>query len=375
MTASAPATSFPASADLHGLLTDCRPPIVSLYLPAGPSPAASRSAPVRLKNLLREARLALATVASATPSEADALLSPLRLLLDADERPPQWARGLAAFACPAGVRSHWLPVTVRERVRVGDRPHLLPLLPHLDQQLPFAVLAIGQQHVRLFTANRHGIERIEPTGLPADIGEAVLPDDPEQSLQWHTTTPGAATAGTRSEAQFHAQGGGKDSGDHDLRTFFRTVDRAARPVLQPVDGDPLPLVLACVAEHLPLFREVSEHPDVLPEPIAGDPELLTPAELHERALTLLEPRLAAQRGAALERLRAAAAHDRTVTGPGPVIAAAHQGRVEALYLDLQVAPDDDLWDLAVAETLQNGGSVHADEGIDVPEGIAAVLRY
>lgn len=372
MTAPATATTtFPTTADVHGLLADCHPPTVSLYLPVGPDSAAMRNAATVLKNQLREARVALAAEASAAPSDIDAQLSPLRLLLSAAERPPQWARGLAAFASPAGVRSHWLPVTVPQRVWVGDRPHLLPLLPHLDQRLPFAVLALGRQHVRLFAADRHAIERIEPAELPASMDGAVPADDPEQSLQWHTTGR-AATGGNR--AVFHGQGSGKDHGDEDLRTFFRAVDRAVRSGLPATEGT-VPLVLACVTEHLPLFREVSEHPDVLPEPIAGDPELLTASELHTRALALVEPRLAAQRTAALERLRTAAAHDRAVTGAGPVIAAAHQGRVGELFLDLRAAPDDDLWDLAVAETLQNGGSVHADEGLDVREGIAAVLRY
>src|SRR5258708_27493749 len=72
----------------------------------------------------------------------------------------------------------------------------------------------------------------------------------------------------------------------EIEFFFRDVDHALQQTLK---AEGVPVVLAAVEYLIPIYREISSYPHLLEEGVAGNPELLSPAELHARAWEVVQP--------------------------------------------------------------------------------------
>jgi hypothetical protein len=157
-----------------------------------------------------------------------------------------------------------------------------------------------------------------------------------------------------------------------------------------------PLVLAGVESHFPIYREASRYGHLLPEGIAGNPELLSTAELHERGWSLVEPVFRRAQEAALAQYRQFAGTGNTSSQLAEILVAAGEGRVGTLFVardahrwgtpptdgqalslhDEREPGDTDLLDVAAAETLRRHGIVHVLGRERMPDGLeaAALLR-
>ena len=76
------------------------------------------------------------------------------------------ADGLAAFLSVDGLRSYLLPISFPELVVVGHRFHIKPLLPLLNNDDRFFVLALSKNNVRLIEGTRSGAAEIEVENMP-----------------------------------------------------------------------------------------------------------------------------------------------------------------------------------------------------------------
>ncbi len=158
-----------------------------------------------------------------------------------------------------------------------------------------------------------------------------------------------------------------------------------------------PLVLAGVDSIFPLYREVNTYPKLVEQGIAGNPEPLSAEDLRQRAWKILEPQFASARRDAADRYFARAGTGLASAELKEVVTAAHDGRIESLFVALGVqiwgrfdeknrsvvvhsqaeTADRDLLDLGAVHTFLNNGSVYAVDQQDVPGGglLAAVFRY
>ncbi|MBC7235878.1 MAG: hypothetical protein H5T69_08550, partial [Chloroflexi bacterium] len=131
--------------------------------------------------------------------------------------------------------------------------------------------------------------------------------------------------------------------------------------------------------------------------ITGNPEALTPAELHGRAWEIVQLRFLEAKQAARLQYQGLAGTGRTSTNVKEVVPAAYHGRVEVLFVALGIQQwgrfvpetntvhlrpeptpgDEDLLDLAAIQTVLNGGTVYAVEPETVPDGasLAAIFRF
>jgi hypothetical protein len=364
---------------------------VSLLLPTHRYGSQVQQDPVRLKNLLRTAETALAT-AGVGAGDADRMLTPMRRLLDDYPFWQHQSDGLALFAAADFFRAYRLPLPFREQVVVNNLFFVKPLLPLLATDGSFYVLALSLNQVRLLEGDRGDVRRLELPGVPANYEEALGFDQFNSGLQAHSAGP--AALGRQRAGIYHGHGGGDE--EHfkkDIQQYFRLVAQAIERLL-PRQG--APLVLATVEAHGPLYRAVNRHPVLLDETITGNPELLSDQDLRERAWSLVESWRLRQREAALKRLRELAGKGRTASAVDEVLRAAHQGRVDVLFVGegaeawgsydpatgkaevhTQRLPDDeDLADAAAAATLAQGGEVYTVAPEAVPgHELAAVLRY
>ena len=378
--------------DLQTLLVEREGPCVSLYLPTHRTGREMQQDPIRLKNLLRQAEGELASVAIRS-TDAAGLLKPARDLL---AEPSFWEHasdGLAVFLAPGFVRTYRLPASFQEKCVVSGAFHLKSLLPLLSGDGQFYVLALSQKHVRLLQGSRFSVGELEPDGMPGSLKEALWVDDPERVLQYHSGTP---SGGGRRDAVYHGQGGAPDVEKSNLLRYFRRVDEA---LVEFLEGQSAPLVLAGVDHYFPIYREASRYPNLVDGGVKGSPDDLSAAELHDRAWALVEPIFHAEQDKASGRYAEHAGKGKTSETLADIVPAAHHGRVETLFValgeqrwgafipdgtgsvilhDAYEQGDRDLLDVAAAATLKAGGRVYALPRDQIPSSdsaLAAIYRY
>jgi len=168
--------------------------------------------------------------------------------------------------------------------------------------------------------------------------------------------------------------------------------------LQPPNEES-PLVVAGVDYLHPIYWEANTYPNLMDEGIKGNPWLMTPEELHDKAWKIAGPfLLSAQEKAAALHKKLAAKHEGLVSKDANyILPAARRGRVKTLFVALdralwgtvnpdtngvelhekEMPGDEDLLDSASVHTLISGGNVYVVEADQVPGGelMAAIYRY
>lgn len=375
---------------LQDLMREHSAPCVTVYLPTHPAGEQGQQDPVRLKNLLQQAEEQLSAEWMRAP-EARKLLRTARGL---PEQKGFWKErnlGLAIFISRDFYQTYRLPLTFDEQVFVDRRFHIKPLLPLVSGSEQFFVLALSQNNVRLLSGSRYAMSEVAVPSLPVNMEDALNYAGADRGSQVHSAARGDLG---KQAAVFHGQGGRSDTHKDDLAQFFRLVDSALQPVLR---GQMKPLLLAGVDYLLPIYREVASYSHIADQELSGNCDYLTPQQVHERAWPLIEPALQRGQQEAAAKYASLASTDKTSDDIRQIVPAARAGRVESLFVDVHRAHwgkfdpqanvvethdkphtgDDDLVDLAAAETIARGGVVYAVDGKHVPGGAsaAAILRY
>lgn len=363
---------------------------ISLFMPVHPLGFEAQQNPIRLKNLLDTAEERLVEGGMRNPDARD-LLAQARSL---ETNGYFWrfqSEGLAIFCSQDLFQRYRLPLRFAELVVVDERFHIKPLLPLLSGDGHFYVLALSQNEIRLLQASRDSVTVVDLEDVPESLADALRWDDPERQLQWHTGT------GTRADGRaaiFHGHGVGTDNTKTNILRYFQKVDDGICRILAE---DPAPLVLAGVDYLLPIYRSASDYPNLVENVITGNPEELSDADLHQAAWPLVQPRFAREQKAAEARYRQLAASGQATADLDEALGAAHQGRVETLFVALgrqhwghfdrtsqrseihaePKAGDEDLLDLAAVQTLLQGGTIYVVEPEQMPAAadVAAIFRY
>jgi hypothetical protein len=376
--------------ELRTLTTSAQAPCVSIYMPTHRVPTENQQDRTRLKNLIRQAQDSLQAY-GLRPAEAESLLEPATNLLGVI---PVWKDkrdGMALFVSPGIFRQYQLPTAFDPLVVVAHRFHLKPLLAFLGGN-EFFVLALSQNAVRLFEGSRFGLSAIDDLeGVPKSLADALKYDELIKQLQFRTGIGGGGARGERA-AMFHGQSA-DDAKDRILR-YFRQIDQGLQDFLREEQAL---LVLAGVEYLLPIYKEANTYPHLLDEGITGNPEGVSPEDLHRQAWALVEPSFKREQEKAAARYRQLAGTGRTANDPRDIVPATYHGRVECLFVALgrqqwgdydpganqvhlhpAAQPGSfDLLDLAATQTLLHGGAVYAVEPAGVPDAalLAAVFRY
>lgn len=367
-------------------------PLVSLLAPMHSAGRERREDPIRLRNLLRSAEGELKSMGSA-PAEIDALLAPARALLEEREF---WEAGhgaVAIFLGPDFAQMHTPPTELPEQVVVGDRFEISPLLPALTDGGPFYVLGLAGNGWRLLQCTRWASARMDIPGAPANEEEALEVVEPHPSLQHHTAD---RPAGEFKDI-FHGQGVGDDDRKDHLRFYYRQLDHALCDRLRGLPG---PLVVAATESRFAVYRDLSDHPDLMEQPILGAPDVAADDKLRQQAWEIVAPRYDQSRRRAQELYRELCNKGRATAHLPEALDAAGNGRLEALFaragapvwgrrpsgesgqleIHEQRQPGDvDLLNEAVALALLRGSAAYLASPEEMPgdrqDAINAVLRW
>ena len=309
--------------DLERLALQGGGPCVSVFLPTDRAGPEVQQAPIRLKNLLREATEALQADGVKAPM-IKRLLAPLWRLLDDGLFWQYQSDGLALFSRPGWWRSFRVPLGLPELAVVAERFHVSPLLPLLAGDGHFFVLALSQNQIRLLEGTRDRLEEVDLPGVPLGVRDALQGEEGQKQLQLYVADRGGVAA----RGIFHGHGSAGDVQEERVLQYLRKVDRALGEVLA---GERAPMVLAAVEHLAPLWRQVTTYPHLVEETLAGNPDALGPHELHPRAWAIVEPLfLQALREAAV-RYDQLAGTGLTAREPREIIRAAEHGRIDTLF--------------------------------------------
>lgn len=366
-------------------------PCVSIYMPTVRAGTQTQQNPIRLKNLLRRVSDRLVETGR-RETEVAQLLTPLREITDDLAFWQRQNEGLAVFFAPGFLRTVKLPTRVDELALVENRFHLKPLFSLLSGDGQFYILALSLKHIRLIAASRHNTRELEIQDVPKSFEEAMG----RLTRQYSQFQAGTSSRAVSRMPLFHGHGTGEDDLKAEIVEFFNRADKA---LLKHMDRD-CPVVLAGVEYLLPRYKETTEHPKVLDEGLTGNAEGLSAEELRDAAWEIVEPVFLEDRRRAAERYGDLLGAGRSSSRYEEVLPAAHDGRVDTLFVargvrlwgtydpksrEIRLQEDqtgqlnggEDLLDLAAVQTFLNGGQVYAVPQQEVPDGhaMAAVFRY
>jgi hypothetical protein len=263
----------------------------------------------------------------------------------------------------------------------------------LNSDARFYLLAMSKNQVRLFQGSRFSLSELDLQGAPQSLAEAFQHDLYQEQLQFHT---GAAARGGKRDARFFGTGDADTDEKELISRFFRQLDEGLR---QAVGDERAPLVLAGVDYLLPIYHKASSYPVLMDAGVTGNPDDLTPEDLHKRAWGIVGPYFRTEEQKAIARYHELAGSRNPLASNKvrEVVPASVHGRVDTLFVAVGVQrwgdvsedtgevvlhdrpePDDhDVLDFAAIHTLLKGGTVYAVPPHEVPghASLAAVFRY
>lgn len=302
-----------------------------------------------LKNQLRDAHAALLEQGM-SESAASELLSPVSELLDDSSYWRLQSRSLVVFLTEGFCLPVRVPVHLAGRLTIGERFDLLSLAAVLASDSKLYILTLTKNSVRLFNSTRNTIEELPLENIPASFDE-VITELPERVVDVRSGSAGPA--GTPS-----FQGPDGDVDRVLLEQYIHAVGQAVGTRLGTARSQLL--VLAAVAEYLPIFQGACPYPAIYDGVIPGNPEHTLPGELRSAAWRLVNSHVTEGEASEQDRASSVVHAGKGSFDLAEIAKAAEEGRVDTLYL-----PRDDahLTDETVRElanralfgTLKNSG--------------------
>lgn len=372
-------------AELDILLNDREGPAVSLFLPVAAASGRGVQAETLALHNLRNQATAHLTARGLTTAQIVDLLAPVAAMTAAN--PLLWGdrrRGVAIFVTPSCCLVYRVPVRLPALAVVDQHFYIRPLLPMIDGDESFYILALSQNTVRLFQGAAYQLTAVPLPDTITSLVEALHSDEFERHLQLHT--PALAIG--------HGQGGTEDEAivrPNRLRGFHAV----AQAVTNRLSRTHAPLLLAGSAADQGLYRQVNRYPHMLEQGIVGNYDQAPAQFLHNAAWPIVAPYFLGARNRAIARYHqlAGLGDGHTMTEIKNVVLAAVYHQVDTIFApaDMQIwgrfipeghqvvshkeaePGDEELVNLAVLYTLKNNGAAYL-VGSEA-HTVAAILRF
>jgi hypothetical protein len=374
---------------LQTLLTEGESERLSCYIPMVRVGRETLQNPIRYKNAIRYAEQAL-YAHGMDKRGAGAIIGRIVDEVEAETGDQRfWDRqsdGLAIFASAEDCLLLSCAYEFAPSVTVASRFCIMPLVPLLNRDREFLVLAISRNSVRVVHASRERAEEIELSGaVPRSVTDVVGEDFEEQNLQFHWTSSDRG-------AVFHGQGAGEDDVLPELELYCRRVGGALVKEL----GTDTSIVLAGDTALAAIFRHVVKRPPLLDTGIEGNHDRTPPDQLRALGWPIIAERLVREDAEVVRLFHERRGENRASDDLEEIRAAAQQGRVEQLIVSREVAlaaprpiPDPAANDSPgnvgaeppinadVVATLRHGGSARLLDAPDMPTEaeVAAIFRF
>lgn len=301
------------------------------------------------------------------------------------------SEGMAILLGPGMAMQYFiLPLKFKPFTYVSDHFHLLPLLPLFEIESSFYLLALSQDHVKLYEGNMFEIQDLFVNEFaPERLEEAVGFDFEQKMLQFRS---GHMLYNTGS---FHGHGEGKDDDAKEISYFFREINKGVNATIRDKKA---PLIVACVDWLYPAYKEVNTYPMLHPEFLGGDPEYKSINTLQKEALELVRSMQLKKTEQIVNRYTDLMHTARTSHQISEIVPASVHGKIDTLFLregddvfgtfnkakdcvilDSEQTSDNlSLPNLAAMNTFLKGGKVYTLDKEDMPykkRPLNALFRY
>jgi len=376
--------------ELTALLADQEPPCVSIYQTTHLHHPYNQQDLVRFRNFLAAAGVSLPEKYPAC--DPGAILGRFQALAEEMEFWTHRSHGLAVLGSPTVFKVFELHRPVSDLLVVGDNLHVKPLLRILQSAARFQILCLNRHAAKLYEGNRDGLDRVDLSGIPSTIGEALgsVLTEPNQTAASHVRSFRG-----NGQAIHHVNGAMRDEIDIDIDRFFRVIDRAILEHFSRPSG--LPLMLAALPEYHAPFRAISHNPHLMAEGIMLNSDAVSVDQLRDVAWRKVEPRYLQRLGKMVDDFQLGKSRQLASDDLDEVAAAARTGRVGTLLVEANrcvpgriecdtghvrlggrdaASPEDVLDDLAEL-TLRMKGEVVVIPEDKMPSttGVAATYRF
>lgn len=364
-----------------------------------------------LKNQIKEAKKQLASY-KMNNKDIDEYLKPVEDLLNDQGFWNYQSDGLAVFLSKKSFDYFTLPVTFEAFTYVDDHFYLKPLVPVLDQDRKYYLLALSLQEVRLFEAYPYELIEKDVEGLLPERLEDVVGYDYRQKHQEFregqttfnkgmfksrggTVSSNDSASSDQGKTMFHGHGAGKDDKKDEILKFFRAVNEG---VMEELHDKKAPLILASVDYLIPIYKEANDYKYLHDEHITGNPEYADLMVLHEKAMDLLQEHLNSEKNKKKEIFEQALSNKKASYDEREIVPAAINGRIDTLFIrnreslwgvfdkktnaiktdDQETMNNSDLLNIAAIQTILHNGNVYLTDTEEMPESTSklnAILRF
>lgn len=345
-------------------------PAVSILVPTHRTAPDNQQDPIRVKNLVDQAKERL--LAEFSARELAPVVERLNLIVEEIDY-TFTLDGLAIFVNADFARKFYIPFSVKPRVVIDETFATRDLVYALNRTKRYWVVALSEQPTRLYEGTRETLVEVTEHGFPMTMG--------------------------RSGGERGAQAGRLNEGayrDELHRQFFRDIVNGVAEVRKE---DELPVALVGVQRYLSFFTELMPDKEAIVARVEGNHDKSTAHQIGQLVWPEVKKGLDARRQQALDELGAAVGARRFVSTISDIWQYAHDGRGELLVVeegfyfparmedngrrivaaDDATAPDviDDAVDEIIEAVLLKGGRVaFVDDGdLKDHQRIALVTRY
>lgn len=353
--------------DLKQLQSLINVPAVSILLPTHRTSPDNKQDPIRVKNLVDEAKTRLGEEFS--QRELEPLFNRLDSLVS-EINYPHTLDGLALYVSNEFAKLYYLPFSVPARVVIDKTFATRDLVYGLHRDQRYWVFLLSENSTRLLAGTGETLEEVEDGNFPMQM-----------------TGPGA-TAPIPFDADTAYL-------DDRYRRFFQQVDST---FTQYAQDESLPLIVGGVVRQVSFFQEVSQYTSAIAGTLSGNFDRATLSELSSQVWPIVQSVREAKQANALSSLDAAMGVKAVVSTIEETWRLAQEGRgklllVEKNYhvpailtenggLELVEASGgtevmDDAVDEIIEAVLAKGGEIAiVDDGaLAAHQGIALILRY
>lgn len=365
---------------LNALAANSDAPCLSIYLTVHSSVAESNLDTLALKNMVKDIRAHAAMHDTETLMK---LLAPVEQYLDSKEFVREANGTLAIFSSAKLFETVILPENIPNAFYIDECFYLLPLLDFASNNKSFHVLALGKNHVRLFEGNRYGLEEIQlDNSIPTTMKEALGYDLTDNHL--HASAGGSAA--------IHGYMEITDERDTDNTRFFRIIDQEINERYSKPQK--LPVILAALPENYSLFQSISKNECLQQQFISLNADRVDKAQLHSRALELLNQQQSEAIDKQLARYTSAKAEQLATDDVADIARHAMDSRIERLFLsegmtmagtvsveERKIKPQEssagDIINRIALLTYKQGGYIHTlpQNNAKLPAGIGSINRF
>lgn len=333
--------------------------LVSIYMPTHKTSPENQQDKIRFKNLLTKAKEKLKELEI---ENIDQILKPA---VELGEQNVFWDHTTNGLALLLGSDDHHIikmERTPKERVVVGERFHVLPLMNSYENLNDTFILDIAKDRFELFFGDATGIRDVEMEGVVSTFRELYPDLDNQYSLD--------ATGGN---VLFYRRIDKSELKDNEREKFFRYVAQS----LKDFFGEDMPLVIFGTTENVAAFNAIADKLNVrttIEKPMYS----MSKDEASQTLRDVLRPMYIEDMGEKLEDARNKVAEDKGTDNLSRILKDAKTGIIQTLFVgttydDLDIDTRDEL----VQEVIQKDGEIVYIDTEENPfdEKILAVYRY